>query len=92
MNLDSEFGKGQKQECIKYCETHNLQFFQRDLNSSSSKLFMATTYRGVWNKLRENGVAKSHYYESWTATQAMKLYIDYDKKVDLDDDLKKRSL
>jgi P4 family phage/plasmid primase-like protien len=87
-----EFSKGQKAECIKYCETHNLAFFQRDLNSSSSKIFIAHTYQNIFKKIKERGVSKSHYYESWSANQPMKLYIDYDKKVEQVDqnDLKKR--
>ena len=90
--IGMEFSKGQKAECIKYCEANNLAFFQRDLNSSSSKIFMADTYQNIWNMIRERGVNKSHYYESWNANQQMKLYIDYDKKIEQIDpkDLKKR--
>jgi P4 family phage/plasmid primase-like protien len=80
--LYMEFGKGQKQECIRYCETNNLAFFQRDLNSSSSKIFIATSYRNIWDRIKSAGVIKSHYYESWNASQPMRLYIDYDKKND----------
>lgn len=81
-SVGQEFSKGQKAECIKYCEAHNLAFFQRDLNNSSSKIFIADTYQNIWNTIREKGVAKSHYYESWSAHQPMKLYIDYDKKIE----------
>jgi P4 family phage/plasmid primase-like protien len=81
-----EFSKGQKAECIKYCEAKNFAFFQRDLNNTSSKIFIADTYRNIWNKIKERGVNKSHYYESWSANQPMKLYIDYDKKIEQTDD------
>lgn len=87
-----EFSKGQKAECIKYCETKNLSFFQRDLNNSSSKIFIADSYQNIWNKIKERGANRSHYYESWSSNQSMKLYIDYDKKHEPVDanDLKRR--
>lgn len=87
-----EFSKGQKAECIKYCETKNLAFFQRDLNSSSSKIFIADTYENIWGKIKGRGVSKSHYYESWSANQQVKLYIDYDKRIEMvdDTDIKRR--
>lgn len=78
----TEFGKGQKNECIKYSETNNLAFFQRDLNASSSKIFVADTYKSIFDKIKERGVSRSHWYESWSANQNMKLYVDYDRKVD----------
>lgn len=87
-----EFPKGQKQDCIKYAETNHLAFFQRDLNASSSKIFIADTYQNIFNKIKDLGPNKSHYYESWSANQPMKLYIDYDKKHETinQEDLKKR--
>jgi P4 family phage/plasmid primase-like protien len=81
-DLSLEFSKGEKSNCIKYCEQNNLAFFQRDLNSSSSKIFIADTYRNIWNKIKHLGPSKSHYYESWSASTPMRLYIDYDKKND----------
>jgi len=87
-----EFAKGQKQDCIKYSETNSLPFFQRDLNSSSSKICISDTYQNIWNRIKQSGPSKSHFYESWSATQPMKLYIDYDKKHENEEfDLKKRS-
>ena len=87
-----EFPKGQKPQCIKYAETNHFAFFQRDLNSSSSKIFIADTYNNIYNKIKDLGPNKSHYYESWSANQPMKLYIDYDKKHEIvdKDDIKKR--
>jgi P4 family phage/plasmid primase-like protien len=82
IDLYTEFGKGQKQECIRFCEEKKLAFFQRDLNSSSSKIFIASTYRDIYNKIKAYGVNKSYFYESWNANQLMRLYIDYDKKND----------
>lgn len=76
-----EFGKGQKQECIKYCEANGLAFFQRDLNATFSKLFIAAEYQEIWDQISRVGPSKSHYYESWSANTPIKLYIDYDKKV-----------
>lgn len=83
--LEMEFNK--KNECLKYCETHNLQFFQRDINSSCAKLFMATTYASIWNQIVTKGTLKANYYESWSSTQPVKLFIDYDKKIGEGDDL-----
>ncbi|NCW13263.1 MAG: hypothetical protein EBV82_08935, partial [Chitinophagia bacterium] len=78
--IEMEFNK--KSECLKYCETHNLQFFQRDINSSCAKLFMATSYNSIWNQIVTKGTLKSNYYESWSSTQPVKLFIDYDKKIE----------
>jgi P4 family phage/plasmid primase-like protien len=86
-SIGMEFSKGQKAECIKYCEANHLSFFQRDLNSSSSKIFIADSYRNIWNKIQSLTPNRSHYYESWSAHQPMKLYIDYDKKIDKQNDV-----
>jgi P4 family phage/plasmid primase-like protien len=85
-----EYQKGHKQDCIKYCEQNSLAFFQRDLNSSSSKIFIAASYKTIWNKIKASGVNKSHFYESWSANQYMRLYIDYDKKTEPDPTRNKR--
>lgn len=82
-----------KTECVKYCEVNNLSFFQRDLNASSAKIFVADTYKNIWNKICQNGVEKSSWYESWSANTPMQLYIDYDRKMEIisGSDLKKRA-
>jgi len=79
-NVDIEFTK--KNECLKYCESNNLQFFQRDINVSCAKLFLATTYKNIWQNIQSRGVLKANYYESWSSTQPVKLFIDYDKKME----------
>ena len=80
VELYSEFNK--KTECLKYIESNNLQFFQRDINNTCAKLFLATTYQHIWNKIVAAGVAKANYYESWNSTQPVKFFIDYDRKID----------
>ncbi len=81
----SEFARGQKVDCIKYCEANNLAFFQRDLNATFSKIFIAAQYEEIWAKICENGPDKSYYYESWSSSTPMKLFLDYDKKEITDD-------
>lgn len=71
-----------KNECVKYCEVHNLAFFQRDLNNLSAKIFVADTYQNIWNKITTSGLENSCWYESWSANTPMQLYIDYDNKLD----------
>ena len=51
-----------KAECIKNSEENNLVFFQRDLNTKFSKIFISDSYQNIWNKIKENGVLRSHYY------------------------------
>lgn len=84
---ETEFNK--KAECMEYCKTNNLQFYQRDLNSNSTKIFIADTHENIFNKIK-NG--QNIYYESWKRNQSMKLYIDYDRKIETTDptDLKER--
>jgi P4 family phage/plasmid primase-like protien len=78
-----EFNK--KSECLKYIEANGLQFFQRDINTTCAKLFLATSYECIWNKIVSAGVARANYYESWSSVQPVKFFIDYDRKVDPDE-------
>lgn len=66
------------QECIEYCNTNNLAFFRRDLNANFAKIMVADSFQNIFNKIK-NGDNK--YYESWSPSQYMKLYIDYERKV-----------
>lgn len=75
-----------KPECSQYCKEKNLAFFQRDLNARFNKIFVADTYQNVFENIK---AGKNIYYEYWTGNQPVKLYIDYDKKVETGD-LKKR--
>jgi P4 family phage/plasmid primase-like protien len=76
-------------ECIEYCNSNNLAFFRRDLNSNFAKIMVADSYQNLFEKIK-NG--DNRYYESWSPSQHMKFYIDYEKKVEFIDttDLKKR--
>jgi len=65
------------QECIEYCNSNNLAFFRRDLNSNFAKIMVADSYQNIFNKIK-NGDNK--FYESWSPSQYMKLYIDYERK------------
>ena len=78
-----------KAECIEYCKTNNLAYFQRDLNANFAKIFVADSYQNIFNKIK---IGDNKYYESWSPTQSMKLFIDYEKKVEISDntDIKKR--
>ena len=66
------------QECAEYCNSNNLAFFRRDLNPQFAKINVADSYQNIFNRIK-NGENK--FYESWTANQYMKLYIDYERKV-----------
>ena len=83
-----EFTK--KTECDNYCQENNLAFFQRDLNDKHSKIFVADTYQNLFDKIK---LGNASLYESWnTSSTNMKLFIDYDKKVEqTGGDLKKRA-
>ena len=78
-----------KTECINYSTENDCAFFQRDLNDRSSKIFLSATFEEIFKKLKSNKVSESHYYESWSSNQAMKLYIDYDNKTDSEVEHKK---
>lgn len=76
-------------ECIDYCKSNNLAFFRRDLNANFAKILVADTYQNIFDRIKRGD---NKYYESWSPTQYMKFYIDYEKKVEFIDttDLKKR--
>ena len=76
-------------ECVEYCNSNNLAFFRRDLNANFAKILVADTYQNIFDKIKKG---ENKYYESWSPTQCMKFYIDYEKKVEFIDttDLKKR--
>lgn len=82
-----EFNK--VEECKDYCKQHNLAFFRRDLNASYAKILVADTYKNIFDKIKMGNY--NNMYESWNASQGMKFFIDYDKKVDESVDLKKRA-
>lgn len=67
-----------KKECLEYSNEKNLAIFQRDLNERGSKIFISDTYLNVFNKIKRGD---NSYYEDWSKTQPVKLYIDYDKKI-----------
>jgi P4 family phage/plasmid primase-like protien len=69
-------------ECVEYCKTNNLAFFRRDLNANFAKILVADSYQNIFDKIK-NGDNK--YYESWSPSQMMKFYIDYEKKTERND-------
>jgi P4 family phage/plasmid primase-like protien len=87
-----EFGKSidQKSECFNYAKEHSLAVWQRDLNASGAKILLADTHENIFNKIKSNN--SPNYYEYWNANSNIKLFIDYDRKIELEDpsDLKKR--
>ena len=88
-NYFKEFSKSQKTEVFAYCKNYKLSCFQRDLNDSGAKILVADSYQNVFNKIK---LGKNNFYEYWSAQQPIKLFIDYDRKVEHVDpnDLKKR--
>ena len=76
-------------ECIEYCNANNLAFFRRDLNANFAKIYVADSYQNIFEKIKKGD---NKFYESWSPSQYMKFYIDYEKKVEFIDtnDLKKR--
>ena len=74
----TEFTKGP--ECIEYCNTHSLSYYRRDLNQSFAKVYVADTHQNIFQKIKSSNTPLS-YYESWITNQPLKLYIDYEKKV-----------
>ena len=66
-----------KSECLEYSTKMNLAFYQRDLNGKSEKIFISDTHEKIYENIISG---KNNYYETWSAHQPLKLYIDYDKK------------
>lgn len=89
--IAKQYGKNQKSEAFEYAENHNLQCFQKDLNESGAKILIADSYFNIFNSIKNS--TNAHYYEYWSSTQQVKIYIDYDNKVETVDqnDLKKRA-
>jgi P4 family phage/plasmid primase-like protien len=76
-------------ECIEYCQSNNLAFFRRDLNSNFAKIMVADTYQNIFDKIKKGD---NKFYESWSPSQYMKFFVDYEKKIEIIDtmDVKKR--
>lgn len=73
-----------KRECKEICNEHGLIMYQKDINKSYQKNFLATTHDDVYNEIFVN--KKNNFYEH-LSKQPLKLYIDYDKKDVTDSDL-----
>lgn len=71
-------------ECIEYCKANNLAFFRRDLNANFAKILVADTYQNIFDRIKSGD---NKYYESWSPSQNMKFYIDYEKKTEVVDTL-----
>jgi P4 family phage/plasmid primase-like protien len=69
-------------ECVEYCKQNNLAFFRRDLNSNFAKILVADTYQNIFDRIKRGD---NRYYESWSPSQNMKFYIDYEKKTEVVD-------
>lgn len=83
-----EFIKSQKSECFEYALNKKLQVWQRDLNAGGAKILLVDSYENIFNNIK---LGKCNYYEYWNSNQPIKLFIDYDRKVVIEQDLKKRS-
>jgi P4 family phage/plasmid primase-like protien len=82
MNLFKEFPKIQKAECFEYSKSKNIACWQRDINDSGAKILLADSYENIFNNIKND---RNHYYEYWSSTQPIKLFIDYDRKSELID-------
>lgn len=92
-NKFKEFSKSveQKTDCFNYVKEYKLSAWQRDLNASGAKILLADSYENIFNKIKSNNCP--NFYEYWGPSQPIKLFIDYDRKIQLEDstDLKKRA-
>ena len=84
-----EYSKSQKSECFEYSFKNKVPIFQRDLNASGAKILLTDTYDNIFNNIKKG---KNNYYEYWSAQMPVKIYFDYDEKIEIQDpnDLKKR--
>ena len=90
-NKFKEFGKSttQKTDCFEYAKQNELPVWQRDLNATGAKILLVDSYENIFNKIKSS---KNNFYEYWSANDNVKIFIDYDRKVQIEDlnDLKKR--
>ena len=86
-----EFSRAQKSDAFEHSQQNSLPVWQRDLNAGGAKILFVDTYESVFNKIKSNN--SPNIYEYWNSTQSVRLFIDYDRKIQLDDpnDLKKRA-
>ncbi len=68
-----------KKECEEYSVNNKLAFYQRDINQNFAKVYVADSYQNIYEKIIKG---ENNYYESWGTNQLLKLYFDYDRKVD----------
>lgn len=78
MSLYAEFQIKQKQECFIYCNDNACQVWQKDLNKTQSKILVADSYDGIYNKILQG---YNNFYEYWLPKQPLKFYIDFDCKI-----------
>lgn len=68
-----------KKPCEEFCNANGLVFYQKDLNGTGQKIFVATSHKCIYEKIfKEN--RPTSYYESWNINTPMKFFIDYDRK------------
>lgn len=84
-----EFSKAQKQDAFDHSLNNKLPIWQRDLNEGGAKNLFVDSYENVFNKIKSG---RNNIYEYWNSSQNVKLFVDYDRKVEIHDpnDLKKR--
>lgn len=80
-----------KEEYEEYCKINQCNIFQEDISkNSANKRFLAATYEEIFNKIQAGEI---HFYEYFLSSQKkFKLYIDYDKKITVKDDLSTNSV
>ena len=71
-----------KKQCEEYCNTNGLSFYQKDINATGNKLFVATSHKCIYNMIQDTTTINKSFYESWNVSTPMKFFIDYDRKTD----------
>jgi len=79
-----------KDEYEEYCKENECNIFQEDVNEKGAKRFVAAKYKDIYNKILTGEI---HFYEYFLSYQKkFKLYIDYDKKIKIKDDISNNSI
>lgn len=83
--VQKHFSKNQKKECFEYADKNGLNVFQKDLNETGAKILVVDSYENIFEDIKNNiALKKNNYYEYWDANKPIKLFIDYDKKINED--------
>ena len=80
-------GTGAKKRCDDFMKRDaTLSQFQYDVSTLGHKCFVAGTFVGIYEMIKNNTTSESCYYESWNKENNMKFFIDYDLKLEDEED------